>query len=134
MSGSKQQHDVIDLRQCSSAAGAKSAADKATSAVAGAASLASTASAPVAADTRIGREFALLICSTCHVVTPDQDFAPTRVPAGPAFHDIANWPTTTDKTLHDFLVKPHGKMPDLRLPDYQVTALVDYMLSLRDRR
>jgi hypothetical protein len=67
-------------------------------------------------------------------VSPDQNFTPTRSPPAPDFHDIANWPATTDSTLHDFMLKPHGKMPDLRLPDYQVTALVDYLMSLRDHR
>ncbi len=76
----------------------------------------------------------MLICSACHVVSPDQHIAPTLKPPAADFHDIVNRPETTDRTLHDFMLKPHGKMPDPTLVEYQVTALVDYMMSLRDRR
>jgi mono/diheme cytochrome c family protein len=81
-----------------------------------------------------GRDLALQICSACHVVSADQHFAPTLRPPAPDFHGIANQPATTERSLHDFLLTPHGKMPDAMLVDYQVTALVNYIMSLRDQR
>ena len=92
-----------------------------------------TARAATATDIAVGRDLALQICSACHVVSPDQHFAPTLRPPASDFHGIANRPATTNRTLHDFLLTPHGKMPDAMLVDYQVTALVSYIMSLRDQ-
>lgn len=120
------------------AVGAKETADRAAVAQAGTAGRATVSSAPAqpttASDVMAGRDLAMLICAACHVVSPDQQRPPTLNPAAPDFHDIANRPATTEQSLHDFMLKPHGNMPDMTLVEYQVTALVDYMMSLRDRR
>ncbi len=84
-------------------------------------------------DIRQGRGLALLICTACHVVAPEQALAPRHVPPGPEFRVIANRPATTPKSLHDFLAAPHGGMPEIPLADYQIGPIVSYIMSLRDR-
>ena len=112
---------------------AKETVDRLTVATAAPASAQPAARAATTSDIATGRDLALQICSACHVVSADQHFAPTLRPPASDFHSIANRPATTDRTLHDFLLTPHGKMPDAMLVDYQVTALVNYILSLRDQ-
>ena len=85
-------------------------------------------------DVKRGRDLALLICTACHVVGPDQPLPPRLVPPGPDFHSIANRPATTAQALHEFLVVPHGRMPSIPLADYQINPLVSYLISLRDQR
>ncbi|MGA3398832.1 MAG: c-type cytochrome [Acetobacteraceae bacterium] len=120
------------------AVGAKETVDRAAATPAGTTGLATASPAPAqptaASETVVGHDLAILICAACHVVAPDQHTAPTLKQPAPDFHAIANRPATTDSTLHDFMLKPHGNMPDMTLAEYQVTALVDYMMSLRDRR
>ena len=84
-------------------------------------------------DVKRGRDLALLICTACHVVASDQPLPPRLVPPGPDFQLIANRPATTDKSLHQFLVVPHGRMPGIPLADYLISPLVSYILSLRDQ-
>jgi mono/diheme cytochrome c family protein len=114
---------------------AKETADRTASAAAASPAPAQQPARPAGApDLTAGRDLALQICSACHVVSPDQRFAPTLRPPAPDFRGIANRPATTERSLRDFMVIPHGKMPDPKLVDYQVTALVRYLLSLRDQR
>jgi mono/diheme cytochrome c family protein len=121
---------------------AQAAANRAESAATAAASLAvaqqtrvqQVPPAPSRSQIAEGRDLALQVCAACHVVSPDQHFAPTLRPPAPDFRSIVNRPTTTDTSLHDFILTPHGKMPDLTLVGYQVAALVSYMISLRDHR
>lgn len=84
-----------------------------------------------AADIAAGHERASLICAVCHVVGPDQSAAPVLTPPAPAFAEIVNRPGTTPSGLHDFLAKPHGKMPNPSLMDQQIDELVAYMMTLR---
>ena len=109
------------------ATAAKAATDRQVSAVP-----AQTASpAGPATDIATGRDLALQICSACHVVAADQHFAPTLRPPAIDFRAVANRPTTTAATLRAFLSAPHGKMPDAMLVNDQITALADYLMSLR---
>ena len=84
-------------------------------------------------DVKRGRDLALLICTACHIVASDQPLPPRLVPPGPDFQVIANRPATTDKSLHQFLVVPHGRMPGIPLVDYLISPLASYILSLRDQ-
>jgi mono/diheme cytochrome c family protein len=84
-------------------------------------------------DVAAGHDRALLICAACHVVAPDQQLAPLLRPPAPAFQAIVNRPNTTERGLHDFLLAPHGKMPNPSLMDQQVRELVAYMMTLRDQ-
>ncbi len=117
---------------------ARSTADQIAARAASAAAAAPNAmqqpASPVSeSDANQGRNLALIICTACHVIAADQPLQPTLQPPAPDFHAIANRPATTENSLHDFLVRPHGKMPGLPLVDYQIAPLVSYILSLRDR-
>jgi mono/diheme cytochrome c family protein len=87
-----------------------------------------------------GRAFALLVCSACHVVAPDQPFAPILRNPGPAFQMIADKPTTTAASLRVFLSTTHttmstpNSMPNPQLADYQINEVISYILSLRGRQ
>jgi mono/diheme cytochrome c family protein len=84
-----------------------------------------------------GHDFALKICSNCHVVAIDQASPPLMKPAAPSFSEIAARPGTTESLLRDFLAKPHGetrrssKMPAFMLADLQATQIIAYLLSLK---
>jgi len=84
-----------------------------------------------ASDVAAGRDLALQICANCHVVASNQWFAPRLNPPAPDFRVIANRPATSERGVSEFLLAPHGKMPDPMLAGYQVTLLVDYLMSLR---
>jgi len=87
-----------------------------------------------------GRAFALVACTGCHVVTPDQPFAPdfTGPPPPPDFRSIANMPNTTAESLRKFLttrltVPPHPQMADPYLTRDQLENVVAFIMSLRVR-
>ena len=98
------------------------------------------ASAQDAALVAAGRDFALKICSNCHVVAADQASPPLMKPPAPSFSEIAARPQTTEALLRDFLGKPHGearqnsRMPAFMLSDLQVRQVVAYLLSLKPDR
>ena len=84
-----------------------------------------------------GHDFALRICSNCHVVAVDQASPPLMKPPAPGFAEIAARPQTTEAQLRDFLGKPHGearqnsKMPAFMLADFQIRQVVAYLGSLK---
>jgi cytochrome c1 len=84
-----------------------------------------------------GREFALTLCSDCHVVTPGQTQRPIHVQGIPSFMAIANTKGITAESLRKFMrtthstIKEPGNMPTLEVTDYQLDQIVDYILSLR---
>jgi hypothetical protein len=71
------------------------------------------------------------------VVAADQESAPILREPGPSFQAIADRSTTTSSSLRDFLTSAHtkvataGEMPNPQLAEYQMAALVAYILSLR---
>ena len=84
-----------------------------------------------------GRDIALNICATCHVVAEDQESAPLLKPPAPSFAEIAARPATNEASLREFLGKPHSearrtsKMPLFTLGEFQIAPLVAYIESLR---
>jgi len=86
-----------------------------------------------------GRDIALKICASCHVVAEDQESAPLLKPPAPSFAEIAARPGTNAASLRDFLGKPHGearrnsRMPAFTLGEFQIAPLVAYIESLRPR-
>jgi mono/diheme cytochrome c family protein len=92
---------------------------------------------PVSGQEAGGREFALKVCATCHVVAEDQAQAPTLKPPAPSFDEIAARPNVTQTFLRDFLGKPHGKgretsaMPGFLMPSRQADAVIAYLMSLK---
>ena len=59
----------------------------------------------VRGDADAGRALALIACTGCHVVAPDQPFKPEYVgsPHPPDFTDIANKPNVTADSLQHYL-------------------------------
>ncbi len=81
-----------------------------------------------------GHEFALQVCAACHVVAKDQASKPILKPPAPSFLLIAGRQTTTEAFLRQFLSKPHGKMSNPELADFQIDEVVAYLLSLKPKR
>lgn len=80
-----------------------------------------------------GHDFALEVCSACHVVAKGQKSAPILKPPAPSLLAIARRQRSTESFLRHFLSSPHGKMPDPQLAEFQIDEVVAYMLSLKHR-
>lgn len=88
-------------------------------------------------DVRKGRHLAILLCTSCHFVAPDQPYAPTLSPPAPSFAAIAQRQDVSADSLTKFLNttnqswnSPRG-MPYPNLAPFQTKAIVAYILSLR---
>ena len=85
-----------------------------------------------------GRHLAIMLCTTCHVVAPDQPYKPTLDPPAPSFELIAQRRDINADSLRHFLTTTHDGlgnqkgMPDPGLAAFQVKAIVAYLLSLRE--
>jgi mono/diheme cytochrome c family protein len=93
--------------------------------------------ADTASEVRKGRHLAILLCTSCHVVSPDQPYAPTLSPPAPAFAAIARRNDVSAAQLAHFLTtsnqgwnNPNG-MPNPNLAPFQTRAIIAYILSLR---
>ena len=93
--------------------------------------------AVISDDVRTGHHLASMLCDECHIAARDQAYPPTRDPPASSFESIAQRKdVTTDslehflKTTHEGLDNPKG-MENPGLADFQVKALVAYILSLR---
>src|SRR5277367_462893 len=81
-------------------------------------------------DVQKGHHLAILLCEGCHLVAPDQPYAPTFLqPAAPSFQSIAQRPDTTVDSLRKFLTttyqgpdNPNG-MPNPGLADFQIRQI-----------
>jgi cytochrome c len=83
-----------------------------------------------------GHRLALFLCAPCHVVATDQELPPILDKPAPPFLAIANRPDTTEASLRRFLLTTHrttSKMPNPNLADYQINAIVAYLLSLKSQ-
>jgi mono/diheme cytochrome c family protein len=92
------------------------------------------------ADVEAGRHLALLACTGCHVVTPDQPFKPIYEgpPHPPDFKDIANRSNVSAASLQHHLetlpaVPQKSGMPNQDLSGEELHNLVAFILSLRDK-
>ena len=88
-------------------------------------------------DVQNGRYLAVLMCSNCHVASPDQAIEPVLQPPAPSFESIAKRSTTTSETIQAFLATTHRNlgnpagMPNPELVDLQTRQVAAYLLSLR---
>ncbi len=86
-----------------------------------------------------GHRLALSLCTPCHVVATDQELPPILDHPAPPFRTIAKRPDTTEASLKHFLLTTHStmqpsfSMPNPGLADYQVNALVAYLMTLKNR-
>lgn len=94
--------------------------------------LLTTAAQGVAAaeiDTAVGKRLAETHCSECHAVNP------TRLrEIAPPFYQLAQDPASTALSLRFLLTNPHYAMPNLKLPEDQMAAIIAYILSLREKK
>ena len=107
-------------------------------ALAGFLALPATAGAPHDPAVARGEHIARLICSACHVVAKDQEFAPLLVKPAPSFYDIANRPETSAHSLERFIKSTHWDlnsipmtMPNPMLDPDETSAVARYIVSLR---
>jgi hypothetical protein len=89
----------------------------------------------------VGRDLALRACTGCHVVSPDQPFAPVidRTPPPPDFRTIANMPNTTAASLRRYLshlpaVPPPGRMADPYLNRDEREDIIAFIITLQEPR
>lgn len=76
-----------------------------------------------AGDAEAGRAVAERWCSQCHVASG------TGTDAVPPLAAVANY--RDDDSLRAFLVRPHGRMPDLSLSTREINDLIAYLRTLR---
>ncbi|MBP1179887.1 mono/diheme cytochrome c family protein [Methylobacterium sp. PvR107] len=75
-----------------------------------------------------GWTIATQLCRQCHVI--GRASQPGAF-VGPAFLRVAQMPSTTGPALAVFLQSHHKRMPSLRLEREEMTAVIDYILSLK---
>jgi mono/diheme cytochrome c family protein len=89
-------------------------------------------------DVENGHHLAALICSNCHVASPDQLVQPILRPPAPSFESIARRSDISADTIRTFLATTHRSignpagMPNPQLLDYQAGQVAAYLLSLRE--
>jgi len=83
---------------------------------------------------------ALLACTGCHLVAPDQPFKPVYAPPPhpPDFKEIANRPNITAASLQHYLetlpaVPENSHMPNLSLSSQEIRDVAAFIVSLRDK-
>jgi mono/diheme cytochrome c family protein len=86
-------------------------------------------------DTAEGRELAQAWCAECHDISGaySELMGITDYGDPPSFYAVANDPAVTEIALRAFLHTPHLVMPNLILDEPEMAALIDYILSLRER-
>jgi mono/diheme cytochrome c family protein len=88
-------------------------------------------------DVQQGHRWAIVICSLCHVVAPDQEIEPVLRPPAPSFESIVRRSTTSIESVRTFLQTTHRDlrtgegMPKPQLMDFQIRQVAAYLLSLR---
>jgi hypothetical protein len=84
-----------------------------------------------------GRAFARASCATCHVVSDATKDAVAARPAAPSFPEMAKRPSFSADGVRQLLRSNHRRlgtdqtMPNPRLSEYQIEAVVAYLETLR---
>ncbi|MBB4369951.1 hypothetical protein GGD63_002744 [Bradyrhizobium sp. cir1] len=84
-----------------------------------------------------GRALAHGSCGTCHVVERAAKDSPASRPPAPSFLEITNRPSFSADDIRQFLASSHRRlgpaqaMPNPRLADYQIEAIVAYFETLK---
>jgi mono/diheme cytochrome c family protein len=81
-----------------------------------------------AGDPQRGRQLAELWCSSCHLVSEEQQAASTEAPP---FKSIADGLSDDFSWLAAFIADPHPPMPQLSLTREEIRDLVAYIAGLR---
>ena len=86
-----------------------------------------------------GRAQAHASCGTCHIVEDAAKETPAYRPPPPSFPEIVSRPSFSADEIRQFLTSSHRRlgpdhaMPNPRLADYQVDAIVAYLETLKAR-
>jgi cytochrome c len=83
-----------------------------------------TVPALAAGTAEAGRDLAERWCNSCHRGSD----------AAPRLEAVANRPSTTPRTLRDWLAAPHPPMPNPSLTRAEIDDVIAYLLSLRRER
>jgi cytochrome c553 len=87
-----------------------------------------------------GRALAHASCGTCHIVEDPAKESPASRPSAPSFLEIINRPSFAADDIRQFLTSSHRRlgpdqaMPNPRLAEYQIDAIVAYLETLRAGR
>jgi len=81
-------------------------------------------------DADAGLKLAQTWCSSCHVVAPTKAAVSN---GAPTFAGVARMKSATRMSLIVFLQTPHFPMPNFQLGNDQISNVVAYILSLRDK-
>lgn len=89
------------------------------------------------ANATAGREFALGVCTGCHVVAADQPYAPL-ISGAPSFKEIADRPNVSVASLRHIIstlpqVPSHGRMANPLINEHELADVVAYIMTLRER-
>jgi mono/diheme cytochrome c family protein len=89
----------------------------------------SSVAQPVPGNPQRGRELALRLCITCHLIdrTPP---GPVRADV-PSFPAIAGRPASTAEHLAGKIIVPHPAMPTVALTADEIRDIVAYIVSLK---
>jgi mono/diheme cytochrome c family protein len=96
--------------------------------------------AGVAEDLQQGHRWAKIICSNCHVASPDQEIEPILRPPAPSFESIAQRDGISADKIQTFLTTTHRDinsgtgMPNPQLLDFQIRQVAVYLMSLRKHK
>lgn len=89
-------------------------------------------------DVQKGHYLTVLMCSSCHVIGPDQSTEPVLQPPAPSFVSIAQRKTISFQEIQSFLATTHrgisnpAGMPNPDLTDFQMRQVEAYLLGLRN--
>ena len=93
--------------------------------------------AAISDEVRAGHHLAAMLCDECHIAARDQALPPRRDPPAPSFDTIVQRKDVNADTLEHFLKTTHEGLDNPKgmenpgLVDFQVKAIVAYILSLR---
>jgi mono/diheme cytochrome c family protein len=81
-------------------------------------------------DPASGRQLAMKLCSSCHLVLP---MTASDKSDPPSFQSVADLPSTTGISLNVFLHSKHRKMPNFLISSAVSNDLIAYILSLKQK-
>lgn len=83
-------------------------------------------------DASNGRRIAELMCSSCHLVSPEKQS--TALVGVPSFPAIANHAGQSAERLAGAIIIPHPPMPTVSLTNAEMRDIIAYILSLRTEK
>jgi len=96
--------------------------------------------AGIAEDLQQGHRWAKIVCSNCHVASPDQEVEPLLRPPAPSFESIAQRDGINADAIQRFLTTTHRDinsgtgMPNPQLLDFQIRQVAAYLMSLHKQK